>query len=393
MIEEHAPLPPSGAPQWGHCSGAVLASASAPNLETDDSRKGTAVHWVGAEVLANYQSGFEGLPLSAYDFIGKAAPNGVVIDDEMAQGASTYVHDVLAVAQEHGALQKMLIEHRVHAPQIHDQNWGTLDCAIPLLEKGTIYIWDYKNGHRENSAKENLQLINYMAGLLAELNINGLHDQHIRVVFRIVQPFCYKANGPVDEWAVMLSDLRGYFNQLHAKAHEAFTSPLLSTGPWCRDCPGVRNCSAATRANYNLIDSVNQPYEMAAMTGADLAVERRLLSGCLAATKGRLEAIEDEIKNLVNNGATDTGLALSSSSGPRVWTIPPEQAIALAGQFGVEIGKTDVKTPTQTLSMMPVEVRQSFEQVLQTVSKCPAGGLKLVDADDTVAARAFKKRN
>lgn len=389
MIEEHAPLAPSSAPQWGHCSGSVMAGMHAPNLESEDSRRGTATHWVCSETLESYK---RVQPVSCFDFVGKTAPNGVIIDEEMVTGADTFVHDVLTVVEEHDAHEYMLIEHRVHMPQIHEQNWGTLDCALPLLHKGVIYLWDYKNGHRENRAKGNLQLINYMAGLVTLFNINGYQDQHTRVVMRIVQPFCYKANGPVDQWSFMLSDLRGYFNQLHMKAHEAMTNPTLSTGLWCRDCPAVKTCSTARRANYNFIDYVNEPYEMDTMSGGDLATERRILEDGLRVAKARLEAIEDDLQSRVSNGATDTGLGLEASRGRLEWTIPPQQAIALAGQFQADITKLDAKTPTQAKAMVPRELRQQFEQVLETVTRRPSGGLKLVDADDTIGARAFKRK-
>lgn len=391
MIEQHAVLAPSSAPQWGHCSGSVMANRHAPNLDSEESRKGTAVHWVGAECLIGWRKQDGGCP-SCFDWTGLSAPNGVVIDDEMTEGAQIFVDDVLQVAQEHGALRDMLIEHRVFMPQIHKDNWGTLDCCIPLLNKGVIYLWDYKNGHRENHAKDNLQLIDYLEGLANELNIDGHQDQDIRVVFRIVQPFCYKAMGAIDEWSCMLSDLRPYFNQLHAKAHEAMTNPSMSSGPWCRDCHAVRTCSAARKASYNLIDYVNEPYEMDTMDGATLAIERRILSSGLVAAKARLEAIEDDLRHRINKGATDTGLALRTTSGNLAWSIPADQAVALANMFHGDIAKPGVVTPTQAKTMVPRELRSQFEQVLKTVTRRPSGGLKLIDAENTIGARAFQRK-
>lgn len=387
-MSEHAVLAPSSAPQWGNCSGSVAAQANAPNLETEDSRRGTAVHHLGAIVLTNIKLG--GSPHMPYEYVGHGAPNGVVIDDEMAEGANVYVDDVFAVALQYSALHRLLVEHRVHMPQIHEQNWGTLDCALPLLEHNLIYIWDYKNGHRENRAKHNLQLIDYVAGLITELGIDGVQDQSIRIVFRIVQPFCYKADGPIDEWSCMLSDLRPYFNQLRAMAHEALTNPKLSTGAWCRDCKAVKSCSAARRANYNFIDYANEPYEMDSMSGADLATERLILKGGLAVAKARLEAIDDDLKARIADGAVDTGLALQTSRGNLDWSIPPDQAIALAGQFGTDIAKLAAKTPTQAKAAVPRDLRAQFAQVLATVTRRESGGLKLVEAGDTIGARAFK---
>lgn len=368
-----------------------MANMHAPDIDSEESLKGTAVHWVGEECLRVWQKPGGGVP-SCFDWVGKSAPNGVVIDEEMSEGAQVFVDDVLAVAQEHGALQDMLIEHRVEMPQIHPQNWGTFDCCIPLMSKGYIYLWDYKNGHRENSAKGNLQLINYMAGIINAFGIDGLADQHIRVVLRIVQPFCYKATGPVDEWSFMLSDLRPYFNQLHAKAHEALTSPSMSSGPWCRDCHAIRTCATARRASYSFIDYANEPYVMDSMDGQALAVERKILKNGMVSAKARLEAIEDDLHHRITGGATDTGLALESKVGRLAWSIPAEQAIALASQFQGDIAKKDVVTPTQAKTKIPRELRSQFEQVLKTVTGRPSGGLTLVDADDTVSARAFKRK-
>jgi hypothetical protein len=371
-----------------------MAAMQAPNLETEKTRAGVAAHWVFAMVLLNFQGKREG-PLTCSAYIGETAPNGVIIDDEMAEGAQIFVDDVLQVAQKHGALQSMLVEHRVSMPHIHSQNWGTLDTAIVLWKDGqviAIFLWDYKHGHRENKAKDNLQLIEYAEGLRNELGINGSQDQHITVIFRIVQPFCYHATGPIDEWICKLSELRPYVNRLEAKAREAFGNPQMSTGLHCRDCPGVYPCSARRKADYNLIDVANGPYEMDNMSGADLAVERRILSDGLAAAKARLEAIEDNLAHRIGQGETDTGLALAATYGNLAWTIPLEQANALATQFGFNISKFAVKTPTQAKQAAPKEMKSAFEQVIKTVTKRPPGALKLTNADNTIAARAFKRK-
>ena len=143
-------------------------------------------------------------------------------------------------------------------PDIHEHNWGTIDFAVVL--PGLIYITDYKHGHREVSARDNFQLIDYLAGLVHEHGIDGLADQHTQVVIRIVHPFCYTAESSVSEWRCMLSDLRPYFNQLTAKAHDAFNNPTFTSGPWCRDCKAVLRCDTAKAAAHSLIDyAKNQP--------------------------------------------------------------------------------------------------------------------------------------
>ena len=138
-MSEHAPLPASGAPIWGNCSGHILARADYPDFETEDTRRGTAGHWVAAVVLQSYTA-TDGRPLlNCAKLVGQTAPNGYVIDDEVADGAQVYVDDVLQVCQQTGGLRSLLIEHRVFMPEIHQHNWGTLDTALVLLNRGLTW--------------------------------------------------------------------------------------------------------------------------------------------------------------------------------------------------------------------------------------------------------------
>lgn len=391
MILQHAPLAPSAAPQWAYCSGSVIANLNAPDGDTQESREGTAAHWVGAECLETWKVADGGCPRCA-DWLDKTAPNGIIIDDKMVEGAQVLVDDVLSVAQEHGALRSMMIEHRVHMPQIHADNWGTFDCAIWVPGANMLYIWDYKHGHRENRARGNMQMIDYSAGLYNELKFNGVADQQVTVSFRIVQPFCYTAMGAVDEWRVLMADLRPYYNQLNAKANEAMTNPSMTSGKHCRDCAAVGTCPTARRSMYSLIDYVNEPYQIDTMDDPALAVEYRILRDGKAVLKERLDAIADELRHRVQNGSVATGFALESKPGRLAWKIPASQAIALASQFGIDASKPGVLTPTQTRDAAPSALRAAFKQTLEAVTERPAGTLQLINADDTIAARAFKRK-
>ena len=380
---EHAPLAPSSAPQWGHCSGSVLAQADAANLETPQSREGTAAHWVVAEVL---ESAKAGRPTHAAAYLGTAAPNGVIIDEKMAEGAQIMCDDVLGVCERFNCLDRLLIECRVAMPHIHAQNWGTLDAAVHLPEHRKLFIWDYKHGYRDCQPKDNLQLVNYLAGLV---NIDDLATDFVA---RIVQPFSYDAAGPVKEWAGRMSDLRGWWNILANKAEEAFTAPKLTTGAHCRDCRAIGKCAATRKARYNFIELVNEPYEMDDMEGADLRVEREILQQGVAVAKARLDAIEDELKHRITQGDATTGLTVQSKAGRLEWNCGPAQARGLCAQFGVDITKDTVLTPTQTKSAAPKEVRPLLEQVMADYTRRPAGSLKLVDAENSLGARAFRNQ-
>lgn len=396
-MSEHATLPPSGAEQWGHCAGSVKAQAALTSVETEEQRRGTAAHWVGSTVLESFRLG---TVLRCDSFVGRSAPNAIIIDEELAEGAQTWVDSVvdqidsLSVEMGFDLRDRLLIEHRVYMPQIHPtENWGTLDTALYVPGIRRLFIWDYKNGNRDCQAEGNLQLADYLAGLVEYFQIDSITEQHTEVVARIVQPFCYYSKGPIKEWVFTLSDLRSEWNHLSAQAHEALgPNPRLTTGKWCTDCDAVGVCAAARQAGYNFIDVVKGPYHMDQMAGADLATERLILQDGLSVGKARLEAIEDEIGHRVRKGESDSGLTLETSRGREKWNIPHKQVIALCSQLGVDASTEAVKTPKQTRDSAPKEVRPFLEKIMRNVTGRSPGKLKLVPAEKSKAARAFKQR-
>lgn len=385
-MSEHAILAPSSAPVWGHCSGSIIAAQAAPSPETEQTRNGTAAHWVASECLESWKAGDNDEPRA---YIGDVAPNGVVVDALIAEGAEVYVTDVIGtLSQIPGGREALLVEFRVNMPAIHDQNWGTLDASA-MTPRG-LFIWDYKHGHAKVDAFENLQLIDYLEGLREFYGINGLGDQHTRVIARVVQPFAYDPKGPVSEWAFMLCDIRGYVNQLRAKAHEAMTNPTLTSGKHCRYCPARGRCPALRAAVYNLIDLVDSPLGFDTMTGGDLATEREILLRGQTMLKARLEAIEDDLTHRVKNGDGSCGLSLDSVPGRLNWTVEPGQAIAALSLFGIDITRPHCDTPTQARARLPAAMRDAFDEAVKPLTK-RSRSLKLVDSSGTLAARVFRK--
>jgi len=398
VAEAHAPLAPSSAPQWANCSGSVMANMHAPDSETPRTRAGTASHWVVSECLERWKAGNSSV---ASDWLGATSPKGVIIDEEMCEGAQMFVDNALEIIERHNAMSFILIEQRVEMPHIHPQNWGTLDLAIPLLNwdddgrvtSGKIYMIDYKYGHRENKAFANFQLLDYLQGLCHKYSIDGEAEQFIEVEFQIVQPFSYHAANQIDIWTESLANLRTYVNQMIAKGLEAFSNPTFSSGPWCRDCKAIHRCQTAQKGNYSLIDYVNDPCVILNMSGGDLATERSILQQGMVTTKARLEAIEEELGHRLGKGeAKDSGLALQTAYGRLAWNVPVPQAIALASMFKVDAAKADILTPTQTIAKASKEMKPLLKKAMENISSRPPGGLKLIEAEDSFTARAFAKK-
>ena len=403
MSGQHAPLAPSSAPQWGNCSASIPLGYQIPDVEHPRTRGGTASHWVAADALEKYRD--EALAVAVCsDYVGTTAPNGVVIDDEMAEGAQIFVDHCLSIVQRHGHTSRMLIEHRVKMPTIHPQNWGTLDFS--LVEFGeewvdhgtphasrakivTIHLSDYKFGHREVKARGNLQMIDYLEGLIEEYEIDGYEDQRVRFVISIVHPFAYHADGPVDTWEGTLAELRAYFNQLHQKAHEVFTNPQCTTGPWCRDCKAIVRCEAARQADYSLIDYIDRPMALDNMTSSELGTEYLMLERGAETLNARREALQEQIRYKVSQGDTGSGLSLAGSFGRLGWKAPAAVVVSLCRQFGFDGSKPGAITPTQAVAKVDPELKPHFEKAIKNLTEKPARGTKLIKRADSPTAAAF----
>lgn len=386
-MSDHAFFPPSSAEQWANCAGAARAIAENPQPETPQSREGTAAHWVGSETL---ETGGDDCGV----YLGKKAPNGVVIDEKMVDGAQVYVDDVLAVCDAHNARHLLRVEQRVHMPNIdpHGNNWGTFDASLFLRDKGLLFLWDYKHGFSEVQAVDNLQLADYAEGIVEAEGIDGLAMQHITLDARVVQPFAYRAGGPVVAWVATLSDLRVFWNLLATAIGKSYQNPTLSTGYHCRHCPAVGKCAATRKARYNFVEVIDHPYEMDEMDGHDLAVELDTLDKAVAVAKKRADAIRDELTHRVSEGDVGSGMTLETTQGREEWTAEPPVVVALASQFGVDARHAGLKTPNQVIAATPKELRGALGEVLKEFKRRKPGTLKLTRFADSKVARAFQTK-
>ena len=388
MILEHAILAPSAAGLWGHCTGSLRANQHAPDIACERTRSGEASHWVGESVLGAKHTGVMACDMA----LGQTAPNGVVIDEEMVEGAQVYVDDVMrtfnAVTDPGGEL--IFIEQRVEMPHIHPDNWGTLDAALWVPAADTLYIWDYKFGHREVTAVMNLQMIDYVAGLM---QLCPGANTSTTVVFRVVQPFCYHAPEPIREWTTTIQDLQFWFRHLHDKAHQALgENPTMESGVHCRDCAAIATCRTARRSTYSVVDYAAQPYLIDTLDGEDLASERHILQTGLTLVKARLAAIEDQLHLRIAEGDGSSGLTVQAGQGRLKWDAPAAQIIALGQQFGVDLSKDSAVTPTQAVKAVPAPMRSAFEGVISSITTRPSSGMKLVSIENSRTARAFRRK-
>lgn len=374
----HAFLPPSGAGTWVRCAAAPSMWQRYPEIGTDKvaADEGIAAHWVFAEMLYNR-------PVTA----GVIAPNGVVVTDEMIDGAELYVADIDQVLAEAGLSREWLVvEQRISMPSIHPLNWGTPDtycCAI--IHNGVVYLWDYKFGHGYVEEFENWQLIDYAAGILDAAGVNGLQDQAIRVVMTVVQPRCYSVDSPVRRWSVIASELRPHFNILRNAAEKATQpNPAATPNDGCEHCSGRHACQALQREGYKAADASMRSIPVD-LSPAAMGLELHYLERALKRLEARVSGLREHTLHTIVSGTPVPLFGAEQSNGRQRWNKPVAEVIALGELLGKDLKKVDVITPKQAIA------KGVDEAVIMQYSEVPRGNMKLVPDNLTKIRKVFSK--
>lgn len=367
-MSAHAPLMPSAAGRWVHCPGSVGMEARYPDDDSEKAREGTAAHWAASELL-------NGRAVA----LGQVAENGVVLDAEMIEGATLYAE----VAQRDiDECSEHAIERRVDVPYVHADNWGTPDYWA--FGTGALYVGDFKYGRGHVEVFENFQLIDYACGVLDYLNINGSADQYLDVVFRIVQPRSYHADGPVRTWRINAAALRPYFNRLQAAATAAMQPDAPARiSVECKHCNGRHACKALQRAAYDAVDvaTASIPVELPAEA---IGLELRTLRRAAKMLDARIAGIEEVALASIRRGANVPGFKIEHGKGRKRWARPVSEIVTMAKLMDVDVSKAlNALTPAQAIAAgLPRDVVDAFAET-------PTGEAKLKEDDGTLARRIF----
>lgn len=382
----HSIIAPSSAHIWGKeggCTGYVLMAQLYPETEeTPEAADGSASHWVGACTLGSYAQGVEFALCS--DFIGEiCTENGVVITEEMADGAKVYVDDVLKICQERGLLGALQIEQRLEMPAIHELAFGTSDLWIYDPKAHELFAWDYKFGFETVEAYENWQTLMYLDGIVDKLGFKGIQDQDLKITLRIAQPRAFHRDGPVREWQTTGGALRGYTNILHANAHTALgPDAVCNTGSHCKNCSARTNCEAAITAGARLFEAASAPVPVI-MTTAALATQATLVTRAYKHLKALKIGYESQIEGKVRAGEIVPGWTTEPTYGREKWDKPIEEVIAMGEMMGKDLRKLEAITPKAAVKL------GVDEAVIKAYSTQPRTGVKVTQDNGTKAKQVF----
>ncbi len=337
--------------------------------------EGEAGHWVAARTAQGHLTP-----------VGTLTPVGLPVTEEMIEGAELYAEAV-------GTPQH--VEERLPpSEEFGPDCWGTPDAwnfglttgVMPCVTPApyTLEVSDYKFGHRFVDVFENWQLVCYACLIIdAVLKLNGLQDQAVRCVFKIIQPRNFSPEGPVRTWTCMASDLRPLRNLIKAALAAARSdNAQCVVGPACRDCSARAYCGTLQRAAMSAIEEAGRVTPLELPPGA-LGLELRMLERAGMLIKARAAGLREVAMETIRSGTLVPGFSTETGKGRERWKVPMPQIIALEKITGKQLTEPKAITPKQAIKLgVPAELVAAF-------SETPSGETRLVEDDGSLTRRIF----
>ena len=363
-MTDHAVFAPSGLSRIVACPGHrnLYAKAKAQGLLLDETQTPWAMEGDAADYVATDR--LEGVLHQA----GELAPNGVMIDGDMIDGAELWL-DSLRPYRGEGEL----IQADLHMAMIHANCRGRLDYG--RVANGLVFVPEYKYGHRFVDVFELWQAIAYALGACPS------YLPSMRILLMVVQPRSYHRDGPVRTWELSYEKLHAYGKMLHLAciASEDPDAECIVT-PECYKCPTRHVCEAAQRAELSAFELAGST-EPLNMSPAAKALRLRQIRRAADHLKQMDGGLTEDITSVIRAGGSVPGWTMQSSAGREVWIEAKRNEVPFLGQmFGADVTKPGLVTPNQARKMgVPVE----------GYSERRPGEFKLVEADTSLFARNF----
>jgi hypothetical protein len=365
--ETHSRLSPSAASRWVNCPGSITMCEQfpEPQVRNEAADEGTASHWIGSEVLLGVVT----------PVVGSKAPNGIVIDMEMIEGAEVYTAAVRHVA---GSAQ-LHVEEKLCAEYIHPICFGTPDCWF--LSGRELHVWDYKYGYNIVDPFENWQLICYTAGIVQKLG----SDSDLTVIMHIVQPRPFHNMGPHRTWRVSAADLRTYYIRLAGAANEAFgPAPKCASGDHCKYCRARHACVTLQNNCMAGIDYVGQSVPQLLSPEA-MSIEKRVISRIKNLLTYRETGLDAQIEAVIKAGGMVPGWALQQGQGRMAWTATSADVFALGDLMGI-----DLRAEPEPITPAKASKLGLSKEIMASYAAAGNSGVKLVPTANSLASRVFR---
>ena len=333
----HAFLNPSSAALTVACAYSATMRKLYPQPETDETREGTAAHWVALEAPDSVAVG--------------GTVNGIPLTQDMIDGRDI-VRAILPAD-----LSRVRIEQRVGDPS--SDNHGTPDWW--WVDGDLLTVLDYKFGHGAVRAFENWQCIDYIRHILND----GVKFKRWKII--VVQPRCY-TKAPVDTWEGKIGELTQYFVRITAAYMQARgVSAAAVPGAHCGDhyCPGRHACPALQKAAAVSVDTANAG-RAEELTPAGVGTELKILTEAKAVLDARIDGLKECALNVINTGVTVPGWQMGRTRTRTVWGKTDAEVISMGAALGLSLSKPPAAvTPTQAVKAgLPETMLETFAKEL-----------------------------
>lgn len=367
-------LRPSMAAQWGPggCPASVRLQALYPETDSQARNEGIAADFYVSEFL-------QGRTVT----VGAVAPNGFTVDAEMIECAGDLLADVMMTQASCSPEARLYVQHDITGHgMIHPQNEGRPDIVLIDYPKHSVFIWDYKYGHRFVDEYENWELLNYLAMVVEGLELTESEFKGWRVRLTIAQPRHYRSAG-LRHWDTIGHKVWPYFARLARAAEEAADpdSPTR-TGSHCRDCRAL-GCEARLEAAEQAVE-VSRNAQIFDFTPEIAGRQYRMLEIAKEHLEALMSSMEAYLVPTIKRGQPVKDYELKQSWGNLTWTIPDTDVITLGAALGKNFAKPVAAiTPTQAKKL------GIDESVIALYSTRKAGEFKLSRIDPRTAQRKF----
>jgi hypothetical protein len=371
MLPAHSDLGASSMERWSHCPASFgLSQRERHKAPTIHAATGTVAHAVLERAIHELGQGgdpFEELranqgittTVDGYD---------VTVDEAMTDGVRVMLEYVMTRSRE------LKVSPRVERTVFLDKYFTGSPppvrmfgrCDVHFLAHDLVEIADYKNGSGVLvSVTDNVQLMYYSAGVLAELIGLGIWPANVRLT--LVQP---NARTPekIRSQDLTALDVEMWVDEVLIPAVRACEDPEAPyvTGPWCRFCPVAHACPMLLLAAQ---DAAKVQFDDSA-EGQTIATRLHLAETVLlwaGAMKGYgLERIRE--------GVEVPGWAEVPTRPTRGWTDTDTVSQTLTSA-GVDAWKAELKSPAQIEKL--VKKGSSIWRTVEPFVESKSSGTKL----------------
>ena len=342
------------------CNGSRLLER-VPSADIEDTVKdeGNAADWFIQQV-------FTGQHLSE-EFVGRKAPNGVYITEEMHEHLQEYLDWVL----HKGQIEKDCSYQSEGIWRVK----GRADHIWYDDHTGRLTVSDFKYGWKIVDVEENWTLISHAVGWMLQHGV-----QPTEVEFRIFQPRPYHPEGTMRSYRMDGYTLGARYN--HINTILSNPTDQLQTSKHCYRCPSMAICPAAQMTGMAVLDVAYKAFN-SEPSNEHLEMLIEETKKAQEILKQNLQAYEDLAIHRLKQGQHMKNYTVQTGYGRETWQegITPELIEMLTG---VDISKKVLPTPKQ--SKLPSEI-------LSSLTTRPSKGATLVRMNASkVAEELFNKK-